>query len=394
MRDKIFQLSLVVLIAFVIWACEETVLKPLSYGEKPDPVTNYRIESLAGGAKITFDLPSSDDLLYVKAEYELDGGTVREAKSSIYKNFLTIDGFASAGEYDVTIYAVAKGEVLSDPTRIKVTTSTPPYLTTFNSLEMIPVFGGINISFENRNRGDLAIQVLVVDSTDNWSPVQTYYTNSMQGNFSVRGFDTIQYSFGALVRDRWGNLSDTLSGIFKPMFESLIDHSTFAALKQLPGDVWQAHTGASHLVIERAWDGNISTEFHTSPNSGMPQSFSIDMGKKVKLSRFKYHQRATTRWNAGNPKYFELWGSNNPDTDGTWESWTKIGEFESIKPSGQPLGTNSPEDTAKAIEGEDFEVPITTPAFQYYRWKTIRTWANMTYVSIGELTFWGSVVTE
>ncbi len=353
------------------------------------------MESLPGGAKITYDLPVSEDLLYVKAEYQLDGGTSREVKSSIYKNYLTVEGFGQAGEYAASVYAVSKGEVLSDPTKVKFTTLTPPYKNAFNSLIMTAVFGGINVSFENKDGGDLSLEVLVIDSTNNWSPVYTHYTNLEQGDFSARGFDTIQYVFGVFVRDRWSNLSDTLTGSFKPLFESLIDNSTFAALKQLPGDVWQAHTGAPHLVIERAWDGDISTEFHTSPNSGSPQSFSIDMGKKVKLSRFKYHQRQNnTRWNAGNPKYFELWGSNEPSIDGSWDSWAKIGEFESIKPSGLPLGTVSSEDLAKAIEGEVFDIPISTPAYRYYRWNTVRTWANMTYVSIGELTFWGSVVPE
>jgi len=216
----------------------------------------------------------------------------------------------------------------------------------------------------------------------------------MKGDFSVRGLDTIPNIYGTFVRDRWGNLSDTLIGNYKPLYEALIDKRTFSALKQLPGDVWQAHTGAPTLVIERAWDDNINREFHTSPNSGMPQSFSIDMGKKVKLSRFKYHQRRTNRWNGGNPKLFELWGSNEPSQDGSWDSWTKIGEYESVKPSGLPLGTVSAEDLAKAIEGEDFEIPMATPGFRFYRWKTIRTWANVTYIHIGELTFWGSVITE
>lgn len=394
MKNKIYQIISVAIIILLFGACEENVLEPLSQGKKPDPITSYTLESLPGGAKITYELPVFEDLLYVKAEYQLDGGTSREVKSSIYKNYLTIEGFGQAGEYTGTIYAVSKGEVLSDPTKVNFTTLTPPYINAFNSLIMTTAFGGINVSFENKDKGDLVFETLVIDSTNNWSSIYNHYTNLDQGNFSVRGFDTIQYVFGVLVRDRWDNLSDTLTGSFEPYFESLIDNSTFAVLR-LPNDVWQAHTGAPHLVLERAWDGNIGTEFHTVPNSGSPQSFSFDMGKKVKLSRFKYHQRQnTTRWNHGNPKYFELWGSNEPSPDGSWDSWTKIGEFESIKPSGLPLGTVSSEDIAKAIEGEDFDIPILTPAYRYYRWNTVRTWANMTYVSIGELTFWGTVVSE
>jgi hypothetical protein len=174
----------------------------------------------------------------------------------------------------------------------------------------------------------------------------------------------------------------------------LISKSGVSALR-LPGDVWQAHSGAPALVIEKVWNDNISYAddcFHTTPNSGMPQHFSFDMGKEVKLSRFKLYQRERTYWTAGNPKVFELWGSNNPNVDGTWDSWTKIDSYISEKPSKSPVGTNSNEDLEYVRAGLDFDVPITTPSFRYSRWNTTETWGNVTYISIAELTFWGSVV--
>lgn len=377
----------------VLFACKEETLAPLSTGNKPNPVKDYTVESLPGGAKITFKVPSSEDLLYIKAEYEIIAGVKRETKSSIYKNYLIVDGFGKEGKYKVTLYAVANGEVQSEPTTIEVNTLTPPYITAFNSIEMTAVFGGINIKYKNKDEGNLSFHLLHVDSTNKWSSAYSHYTRFLKGNFSVRGYDTIDTKFGVYVRDRWNNISDTLTGTYRPLYESLITNSTFRALK-FPTDVWQAHTGAPHLVIEKVWNNNTSAAddcFHTTPNSGMPQHFSFDMGKTVKLSRFKYFQRPSTLWRAGNPKVFELWGSNNPNPDGSWDDWTKIDTFTSIKPSGLPVGTNSSEDIALAQAGEDFDVPITTPPYRYYRWNTVETWGNVTYISIAELTFWGAV---
>lgn len=304
-----------------------------------------------------------------------------------------MDGFEKEGLYEVTLYAVAKGEVESQPTKIEVRTLTPPYINAFNSIEMTAVFGGVNIKFRNEDEGNLSFHVIHVDSTHKWNHAFSHYTRFLEGNFSVRGYDTIPAQFGVYVRDRWNNISDTLTGTFKPLYESLIDKTPFRALK-LPTDVWQAHSGAPSLVIEKVWNNNISDTddcFHTTPNSGMPQHFSFDMGKTVKLSRFKLFQRSRTVWAAGNTKVFELWGSNNPSPDGSWDNWTKIDTFTSVKPSGLPVGTNSSEDIALTKIGEDFDVPITTPPYRYYRWNTTETWGNVTYISIAELTFWGAV---
>jgi hypothetical protein len=393
---KIKWISKIIMMPVLLcFACQEEFNKPLSAGKQPDAVTDYQIESLPGGARITFKVPNTEDLLYVKAEYELLSGIKRETKSSLYKNHLIVEGFGEEGEYDVTLYAVAKGEVESLPTPVKITTLTPPYISAYNSLTMAEGFGGINVAFKNEDEGNLVFQVMVVDSTNMWKPVYTHYTKFVDGYFSVRGYDTIPTTFGVYVRDRWGNLSDTTIGVFKPLYEALIDKSRFVALK-LPGDVWQAHSGAPSLVIERVWNNDISTSndcFHTTPNSGMPQHFSFDMGQTVKLSRFKLFQRPSTVWTAGNPRIFELWGSNNPDLGGSWDNWTKIESYTSVKPSGLPLGTNSAEDIELArVTGEDFDVPLITPPYRYYRWNTVETWANVTYISIAELTFWGSVV--
>ncbi|RZK86504.1 MAG: hypothetical protein EOO98_15630 [Pedobacter sp.] len=87
---------------------------------------------------------------------------------------------------------------------------------------------------------------------------------------------------------------------------------------------------------DNVWNGG--NTFHTKPGSGLPQYFTFDLGVSVNLSRFKfYHRRGGGQQSTdgayfgGDPKIFDLYGSNAPAQDGSWESWTLIGEFESLK---------------------------------------------------------------
>ena len=82
----------------------------------------------------------------------------------------------------------------------------------------------------------------------------------------------------------------------------------------------------------RVWD-----VFIPSPTP-IPQWFTFDLGVKARLSRFKFHhQYNTAHYVAGDPKVMEVYGSNNPNPDGSWDSWI-LGTFESIKPSGLASG--------------------------------------------------------
>jgi hypothetical protein len=104
-------------------------------------------------------------------------------------------------------------------------------------------------------------------------------------------------------------------------------------------------------------------------------------------------------YQATHVKEFELYGSNAPNADGSWDSWTFIGAYEGIRPSGLAFGVNATaEDQDYARQGEDFEVQWDDPdGFRYYRirvlstWNGIREqpWANTLTVAIAELKFFG-----
>lgn len=88
----------------------------------------------------------------------------------------------------------------------------------------------------------------------------------------------------------------------------------------------------------------------------------------------------------------EVYGSNNPAADGSWDSWTLLGQFESVKPSGDAKWTS--EDIQFAVnDGEDFEFED-TGVYRYLRFKILKNWGGVTYIYIAELTFWGEVLPD
>ena len=360
----------------------------------PSPVSDVQITNTPGGATISYVLPKSDNLLYVLAEYAFNDGVLLEKKSSFFGNTITLEGFPDTNPYEVKLYAVSRGDKRSVPVTVTVNPLTPPVLSAFMSLSVKPTFGGVKVGFENESEANLKMIVLTTDSVGDFYSAQTYYTKRKEGEFSVRGFDAKERTFGVYALDRWDNRSDTLFVQLTPWFEQKLDKSDFKAV-HFPTDTWEPHMNSSYSM-EAMWDEVWGTggAFHTKPNTGIPQWFTIDLGVSARLSRFKFYHRYSTgsagQYSAGDPKIIEVYGSNEPASDGSWDSWTSLGEFQSIKPSGDAEWTD--EDIQFAcFEGEDFEFNVELP-YRYLRFKILKNWGGVSYIYISELTFWGEVL--
>jgi hypothetical protein len=118
---------------------------------KPGPVTNVNVINLNGSARLTYTLPNSKNLLYVLAKYAINDKTVRETKASYYTDTITVDGFARAQEYTVTLYAVSRANIMSDPVTVKVNPLTPNYQLVNAALNITADFGGANFFGLNPN---------------------------------------------------------------------------------------------------------------------------------------------------------------------------------------------------------------------------------------------------
>ncbi|GAA4315445.1 DUF4959 domain-containing protein [Mucilaginibacter gynuensis] len=371
----------------IINSCKQGVLAPVENdGKAPGPITNAVITNLNGAATISFNVPSDPDLLYIRAVYTTKQGVVRETKVSRYNSQLTVEGFADTSAYQVTLYAVDKGENASAPLMVTVHPKRPPFQLVRDSLAITPDFGGLTVNFKNQTGNSLAVVILSNDSLGEFVPINTFYTKLKKGDFATRGLQSVETKFGIYVRDRFGNLSDTLLFNLTPLFEERLDRTRMKGLV-LPTDAPLGYSGN----IAGLFDGNLGNDlmYHTGDAARMPQWFTYDMGVSAKLSRMSYFMRMGFYFNLHTPRVVEIWGTENPNPDGSYTGWTLLATHTQVKPSGLPNGQLSQDDIDAANAGETITFSIDAPKVRYIRFKTLKNWSNGSYVNFNEIMMWG-----
>lgn len=360
-------------------------------GVAPDPISDVRIDNLHGSARISYTLPADQDLLYVQADYEIREGVKEEKKASFYDNSMVLEGFGDTTEHKVDLYAVDRGGNKSQVVTVTVKPLLSPVQQAYDSLSYVEDFGGVTVSFKNETQANIVITVMIKDSTGTWVDYDKDYTSQAGGNFSVRGLDPVPTVFGVFIQDRWDNHSDTLVKTLTPLFEEEMDKNKFKVL------AFDTDT-KNDWALTGLWDNNTvatTAGFHSENNAGFPQTFTFDMGVKAKLSRFRIWPVHDGReYSSSNIKQFEVWGSNAPNPDGSFDGWILLNNYEVVKPSGLPVGTLSNEDQETAANGIEFIVPLDAPAVRYIRFKILSTFASPPNSATGgawllELAFWG-----
>jgi len=389
MKRLINRLCIGLLVIATTQSCEQSEIAPtVNDGVAPGVVTGVTVTNLSGAATLKYKLPSDPDVLYVKAVYKTKQGVERETKVSYYNNTITVVGFADTDAYEVKLYAVDKGGNVSQPTSVTVNPLVPPYKIIRNSLLAVANFGGIDVSFENATGADVAMVVIAPNTLGELVPINTNYTNLKQGTFITRDLNAVKTEFGVYVRDRWGNVSDTLKVNLTPIFEARLDRTKMKQLT-LPTNT-DASLGYGGSVAG-LFDGSVTGGYyHTGDGGAMPKWFTYDMGVTAKLSRMAWWMRQGFYYNLHSPRKVEIWGSNNPAPDGSFNGWVLLTEYEQIKPSGLPAGQLSTVDQAAAEAGETITIPLNAPAVRYIRFKTLSNWSAGTYVQIFEIAMWGN----
>jgi len=368
----------------------------------PAQVSDVRVFPTYGGAVLKYTLPNDQNLLYVKAVYEIQPGVIHETKASYFKDSLVLEGFGDTKTYDVQIFSVGKNEKASEPLVKQVNPLTPPVRLATKQLR--EAFGGVAIDVENPTRANLTI-VLLADTAKlgYLTELYTFWTSAQKGVFSYRGLDSIPYDFAVYFRDRWDNFSDTVKANVTPWFEEFIHKNTWAEYP-MSGDASPLN---ANYPVRMIWNG-ITTG--ATANSGyhsmdlpLPQIITWDLGVTAKLGRFKFWPRdhQDDRWARGHPKIFELYGSlTRPDqTDGSLDNWIPLGRFECVKPSGPGLQVTQ-EDIEFGAAGIDFDfepsdfAPDPITPIRYLRFRTLTVFGNTTVtpVNIAEISFWGSII--
>ncbi len=373
----------------VVSSCKEepTGQQPLDQ-VPPGKITDVNVENTPGGAILTYKLPEDEDLLYVKAVYQLKDGVNSEARASLYTDTLMVEGFGDTQEREVSVYAVDRSRNESEPVTVPVSPEEPYVTTIGRTLTLMQDFGGVKATWENPTRAEISVVVLQEDQNKEYIPAETFYSTVADGSGSVLGMDTISYNWQYYVQDRWENQSEIKYDTITPLYETEFDNGLFSAI-DLSGDAGYVSGWSKEKMWNEVWATN---EGYSSPGgTGVwPQSVTVDLGVTGKISRFRLFQRmGVYTWAEGNLRYFKIYGCKELDTSGDWDSWTLLMDCESVKPSGLPLGENSDEDVEVATNGEDFFNSPSNPAVRYIRILVTRTWAGGDNFQITEFKVFG-----
>ena len=424
---KIILSCLVFVTVMIFFSCQEAGRIDQIDRTKPapKPVEVTRVSRIPGGAVIRVKIPDDDNLKGVVAKYERYGEVVN-TKISRYLDSLVIAGYADTLDHKVQVSAFNVNEVTSTPVEVTIT-PLPAAVQTVH-FDIVEAFGGIKVHvMNNTSRADMAVCLLADKDTAainlpnqsrKWVEVTTMFTASEDIFLPRRGLKDVKTVFGVYIRDRWGNKSDTLVKVLKPLQEIMFDKSKFKYFN--PGDDNSFSTNSALYPIQALWDGSgysASPYFYASTSSNpMPQWLTIDLGVRAKLSRIGKMARIDYNiWTGAHPRQFEFWGSMGPtgkvdpnNKYGFDSSWFKLGSFEQPRPSGyNPDGTVpgsfTPEDRVMFNTGTEFEMDNTVDVHAYDEVRYLRvvivntfaTWetkATVGQIQLGEITPFGQVL--
>lgn len=392
----------------------------------PSPVSVESVRSISGGAVIKVNIPDDDNVKGVIARYTRNGKQVN-SKISRYVDSLTVVGFVDTKPHTVEIAAINVNEVESTPVKVEISPLEPAI--SLAKATLYQTFGGVKVRIDGNTPKENLTIVLLRDtdlsdfekptSQMKWEQVTTLFTAAETITLPRRGIEPVEAIFGAYLRDRWGNVSDTVKAILTPLEEVELDKDKFRDAK-IKDDNCTA--SATKYKIENLWDklnddgkGNYIFD---SKQLDLPTWLTIDLGVKTKLSHIKTLPRGQgyLTYTAAHPRIFEFWGSANPtgekvegNTHGFDNSWFLLGRFEQAKPSGYDPdgspGVITQDDNAYWNAGNDFEFnneeyPHAYDELRYLRVVFIDSFGTYGFdtksskIQMGELTPFGQVLQE
>ncbi|TKC61379.1 DUF4959 domain-containing protein [Pedobacter hiemivivus] len=404
---KLFKsILMIALIFIVLYGCQKDIIGPLGNNmTPPGTVSNVKVLNQSGQATLTYTLPTDDDIAYVKAEYTLLSGAKREVRASFYTSQMVVDGFGDTEVHTVTLRVVNKSEVPSAPITVQIKPLENAIQIAFRTMKVVAAFGGINVSLTNTGKANLSIIPMRQQGYKGWVPFDGIYTAAEVVSKNIRGLETVPIKIAVVIRDRFLNQTDTLFAEVTPLFEMPLAKSLY---KEMPGVIWPgdqkanfSNNGIDATGIKRMWDGETvawPSCAYTPPTvtDQGPHSITFDLGQTAQLSRlviWDYPETISARktyFYRGNMKNFEIWGSANPNPDGSYDSWYKLGTYQSVKPSGLPYGEVSDEDLTTAQAGFSWDLDINVPKLRYLRIKNLSNWQGTNFLLITEVQAYGN----
>jgi hypothetical protein len=401
--NKRWVTGILILFSLAIFSCSENQIgQPPTDKTPPAALSNVKITPMNGGAYITYSLPREDDISYVKCEFTYAGIT-RTVRSSIYKNYMEVEGLGEPEEIELRLYVVDHSENLSKAHTEKFIPLEPPMTAIMRSFRIEPVFGGVEVTWENPAKAMVGISFLAAADNGELELKDMVFSSLATGSKKLRPFDTSRRLFALSITDKYENLSDTFRTEVEPWYEVMLDKSRFSS-PALAGDNVSVN---DNRPIEKIWDGVLDDPdkyhgWHTDAAAGytIPQHFTVDLGVMAQLTHLTLFERGEIYpFAQHNLRLFDIWGTDELKAERTdaeyfnsneWKKdWTLLAQCEVVKPSGMPPGTNTPEDLAAHDAGFDFDFRQDVPKMRYIRFEVHDTWAHTPAMHMAEISVYG-----
>lgn len=389
------KLFLVPLLIFLVTGCSKS-----DDGDTTPPgaLTVQNVTPTNGGGIIEYTLTDDNDILYVRAEYTNSNGVDVSRASSSYNNTIEISGLNQTTALTITLYVVDEDYNQSTPIYVELIPLESFIYLVQESIEIASDLGGFRINWDNIESKTVYVFVHINDGVE--EEIRILSSSTAQESIAVRGLPAVEISISTRVQDFDENTTGLEEkGILTPLFEELIDKSTWTLLasQSVDGNAWE---GAS----SNFWDDVIDTTGNNSDNSyfmiwrdlnggslNWPLDLVIDLNKNVKITRFTVWQRAY--WYNGpsdvpyyfqeeNMKSFNIYASNDAQT------WEELGQFDIGDPrdSEGNIPTTALE---SAANGHEFELDNVSEQFRYLKFSVTSNFGSETYVNGSEITLYG-----
>jgi hypothetical protein len=364
----------------------------------PKPISNVRVTNFPGGATISYQLPDETDLLYVRTRFTLPNGEKQDLKTSAFSNVITVKGFARSQKYVLELIAVDRSQNESAPVIAEIEPEDAIIFDILRSIDYTVSRGGFKVSWENEIQEEVTVTFLKKNGAK-YELVEAFYTSEKNAQRAIRGQEATPTTYAVFAKDMFNNYTDTLEFQLSPLFEMQLDNKKFLAMPKLTA--FQLHGwGNSNMSV--MWDdvlvaGAVAGEVYYIMASDINSYFTIDLGVKAQLSRFKTWGRSDYYFRLHHPYDFYLMGTNDAavaqNAASTDDQWIHLIDCISHRPSG--LGSDEPataEDYAYAAAGEEFELTGEEPAVRYIRYRVRRTWGGSNALFLAEMRFWGEPI--
>lgn len=345
--------------------------------DKPDKLTVNSVIPKSGALEIHFTLPSGNpNNAQVLATYKNKAGKMVEFKVSRYSNVILVEGFTGTDEVTVDLVNIDESGNRSDAVQVKEKPLLSPVEIARQSLTALPAFGGVKLSWENKEAKQFAIHVLTEDElqlgvkTLMEDPYKTVYSrDSLNTSIYLRQYADFEQKFGFVLSDKWGNRTDTLIQLITPFKEEIIDYKlvkgvgyfnpTYGttgldyALKGVDPVTGIQNDGTAHSAtfqpqtmfngVTTANDYLAYKFFMQAPGTTQKTYVqnvyaTLDLNQELRLSRVQIYPRPSVSYAyaRSSVKRFRIWGTDDSNST-RWskfpEGWTLIGEYVGKSPA-------------------------------------------------------------